>query len=141
MTWAAGVGSGAKAQGVQSRTWANDDAIWLSLVDAVEKLRPMLAKDGSLDTTVHEAAKAIELVEQILKAVHELNPRFAHQLAYFVQLEIDLQKWVSSDFDIPDYFDSLELFRPDQQRKDGVEHLAIFSMYTTMVIPTAMSKL
>ena len=130
VTWAVGARAGAKVQGRQSRTWASDDTAWASLVNAVEKLRPMQAKDGSIDTTVHEAAEAVELVARILDAVHELNPRFAHQHAYFVQLEIDLQRWVSADFDIPDYFDSLELFRPDQERKDGVEHLAIFSMYT-----------
>ena len=130
VTWAVGARAGARAQATQSRTWAKDDTAWLSLVDAVEKLRPMQAKDGSIDTTVHEAAQADELVARILDAVHELSPRFAHQQAYFAQVEIDLRKWVSASFDIPDYFDSLELFRPDLQRKDGVEHLAIFSMYT-----------
>lgn len=130
VTWAVGARTSAKEKQLQSRTWANDDAVWLSLVDAVEKLRPMQSKDGSIDTTVHEAAQGIELVTRILEAVHELTPRFGHQEAYFAQLEIDMQKWVSRGFDIPDYFDSLELFRPDQQRKDGVEHLAIFSMYT-----------
>ncbi len=90
----------------------------------------MQAKDGSIDTTIHEAAEAIELVAHILDAVQELNPRCAHRHTYFAQLKIDLQKWVSAGLDIPDYFDSLELFRPDQQRKDGVEHLAICSIHT-----------
>ncbi len=130
LTWAAGASAAAKVQGPPRRTWANDDKAWLSLSDAVEKLRPMQAKDGSIDTTVYEAEEAKELVARIVSAVHELKPRFAHQSAYFTQLEIDLQKWVSTGFDIPDYFDSLELFRPDQQRNDGVEHLAVFSMYT-----------
>ena len=130
VTWAAGASAAAKVQGLPRRTWASDNAAWLALTDAVEKLRPMQAKDGSIDTTVHGAGKATELVARIVSAVHELMPRFAHQQAYFAQLEIDLQKWISTDFDIPDYFDSLELFRPDQHRNDGVEHLAIFSMYT-----------
>lgn len=130
LTWAAGARAAAKVQESQNRTWASDDAAWLSLSDAVEKLRPLQAKDGSIDTAVHGATTATELVECILKAVHQLRPRFAHQQEYFAQLEIDLQKWVSTGFEIPDYFDSLELFRPDQHRIDGVEHLAIFSMYT-----------
>ena len=130
VTWAAGARAAAKVQGSQSRTWASDDAAWLSLSDAVENLRPMQAKDGSIDTAVHSATTATELVECILEAVHQLKPRFAHQQAYFGQLEIDLQRWVSTGFEIPDYLDSLELFRPDQHRIDGIEHLAIFSMYT-----------
>lgn len=130
LTWAAGARAAAKVQGLQNRTWASDEAAWLSLSDAVEKLRPMQAKDGSIDTAVHGATNAMELVACILDGVNQLKPRFAHQQAYFAQLEIDLQKWVSAGFGTPDYFDSLELFRPDQHRKDGVEHLAIFSMYT-----------
>ena len=129
-TWVVGASAAAKVQGSPRRTWANDDVAWLSLADAVEKLRPMQGKDGSIDTDIHDQGKATELVGQIIDAVRQLAPRFSHQQEYFAQLEIDLQKWVSAGFDIPDYFDSLELFRPDQYRHDAVEHLAVFSMYT-----------
>lgn len=130
MTWAAGARSGTKVQKSPSRNWATADTAWLSLTDAVEKLRPLQAKDGSIDTTIYGVDEAEALVTRIISAVHKLKPRFVHQQAYFAQLEIDLQKWASTGFQIPDYFDSLEHFRPDQHRKDGVEHLAVFSMYT-----------
>ena len=42
----------------------------------------------------------------------------------------DLDAWVDGGCGKPDFRASLELFRPDLARRDGVEHLVVFPMYT-----------
>ena len=41
----------------------------------------------------------------------------------------DLRAWVDSDFAKPDFVRSLEAFRPERDRRDGIEHLVVFPMY------------
>ncbi len=108
----------------------NTNPDWVRLAQAIETLRPMQEKDGSIDATKHSHQEAAEQVEIVLSAIAELAPLFAHQERYFKQLRQDLENWVSGGFQVPDFYDSLELFRPDLNRTDGVIHLAVFSMYT-----------
>ena len=41
----------------------------------------------------------------------------------------DLRAWVDSGFAKPDFVRSLEAFRPERDRRDGIEHLVVFPMY------------
>ncbi len=126
--------SNAKAASLAGKSkdarWAASDARWLKLAAAIEELRPMQAKDGSIDASEHDHAAASRLLDQVLAAIDELAPQFTHQTAYFDAVKIDLNNWRSNGFGVPDFYDSLELFRPDQHRRNNVEHLAVFSMYT-----------
>jgi hypothetical protein len=79
---------------------------------------------------VHDISLASKQVDLVLESIAELSARFLHQADYLSQVQKDIRAWVSSGFGVPDYYDSLELFRPDQKRADGVENLAVFSMYT-----------
>ncbi len=58
-----------------------------------------------------------------------LAPHFPHQAAYFEALAGDLDAWVGSGFGKPDFMASTEAFRPEQERRDGIEHLVVFPMY------------
>ena len=126
--------SNAKAASLAGKSkdarWAASDARWLKLAAAIEELRPMQAKDGSIDASEHDHAVASRLLDQVLEAIDDLAPQFGHQTAYFEAVKIDLNNWRSNGFGVPDFYDSLELFRPDQHRRNNVEHLAVFSMYT-----------
>jgi hypothetical protein len=62
-------------------------------------------------------------------AVRELAPRFPHQAGYLAAVVADLEAWAAGGFARPDFTRSLELFRPDRERRDGVEHLVVFPMY------------
>ena len=102
---------------------------WQKLQESIEKMRPMQNKDGAIeDAVVHEAAA--KLLDQVIASIKELAPNFSHQVQYLAQVVSDLEAWRASGFAKPDFYASLELFRPDQMRKDDVQHLAVFSMYT-----------
>jgi Family of unknown function (DUF6421) len=102
---------------------------WQKLHETIEKMRPMQNKDGAIeDAAVHEAAST--LLDQVIASIKELGPNFSHQAQYLAQVVIDLEAWRAGGFAKPDFYASLELFRPDQMRKDDVQHLAVFSMYT-----------
>lgn len=102
---------------------------WQKLQETIETMRPMQNKDGAIeDAAVHEAAST--LLDQVIASIKELGPNFSHQAQYLAQVVIDLEAWRAGGFAKPDFYASLELFRPDQMRKDDVQHLAVFSMYT-----------
>ncbi|TWP35478.1 DUF6421 family protein [Leekyejoonella antrihumi] len=111
---------------------------WLRLKAAVEELRLMQSKDGSVPSADHPStgserrdhARAGELIETMITQINALAPRFPHDEAYLTALVADLQKWVGTAYTKPDFLDSLVEFRPDLSRTDGIEHLVVFPMYT-----------
>jgi hypothetical protein len=131
VTWAA-----ARATAPTSGTGALDgasvaqDPAWLDLKAAVSALRPMQAKDGSIDPKQYDHDQARSLVGRIVAGIAALAPRFAHDEAYLTALRGDFGRWAEGGFGTPDFLDSLVLFRPDLHRVDGVEHLVVFPMYT-----------
>ncbi|SCF98500.1 MULTISPECIES: DUF6421 family protein [unclassified Streptomyces] len=106
---------------------------WAQLKNAVEEIRPWQSKDGSIDFDA-EGAPARGLVEvaldRVTSAVEQLSPLLPHDAAYHRALVADLRKWADSAFDIPDFLDSLLAFQPAADRRDGLQHLAVFPMYT-----------
>jgi len=106
------------------------DASWFKLVEAIETLRPMQEKDGSIDGNKNDLAGAAKEVQLVIEAIAELAPKFAHQEQYLTQVQLDIRNWLAGGFNVPDFYDSLELFRPDLDRRDGVVNLSVFSMYT-----------
>ena len=105
-------------------------AEWLRLKQAVQELRLMQSKDGSIDGAVHDHPRAADLVDVIEHEIIALAPRFPHDAEYLAALPRDLDAWVDGGFGVPDFLDSLVLFRPDLHRADGAEHLVLFPMYT-----------
>ncbi len=103
---------------------------WDELSEAVETLRSMQAKDGSIDLAQHDAEVARELVGRIERSVAALAPLVPHDEPYLDQVRDDLQRWADDGFGVPDFLDSLLLFRPEQNRVDSLEHLVVFPMYT-----------
>ncbi|WP_250214354.1 DUF6421 family protein [Acrocarpospora catenulata] len=102
-------------------------AEFAALKAAVERLRPLQAKDGSVPEAKAEAA---DLVAEIVDHVVRLAPAFPHDAAYLDAVVADFRKWVAGGLEVPDFLDSLEAFHPDTQRVDGLEHLVVFPMYT-----------
>ncbi len=64
------------------------------------------------------------------EAIADLAPRFPHEEDYLAQVVLDLQDWVEGGCDKPDFRTSLDLFRPELHREDGMENLVVFPMYT-----------
>ncbi|MEZ0094802.1 DUF6421 family protein [Streptacidiphilus sp. EB129] len=106
---------------------------WKELKDAVEALRPLQSKDGSIDLNARGAAtrdEADALVSSITAAVRVLAPQFPHDAAYLDAVITDLGRWASSGYAVPDFLDSLLAFQPAANRQDGLLHLVLFPMYT-----------
>ena len=100
---------------------------WTDLVGAVELLRPLQDTDGSI---VGSTVTASACVDQIMANVEVLAPLVPHQQAYLRACVADFAAWREGGFGVPDFLDSLREFHPEQARRDGVEHLAVFPMYT-----------
>ncbi len=134
VTWAAATGG---ASAARTESWTKTDPHWLALAAACEAIRPLQAKDGSLaiaegaETPSAEAvAEATAQVGNIVASIRALMPRFEHQRDHLEATIVDLEKWVAGGFGVPDFLDSLVLFRPDLHRVDGLENLVVFAMYT-----------
>jgi hypothetical protein len=109
---------------------AAQDPAWLRLKDATGALRLLQEPKGEVDLSRHDAGEVRALVVAMAEAIADLAPRFPHQEEYLAQVVADLDAWVESGWGKPDFKDSLALFRPDLERRDGVEHLVVFPMYT-----------
>src|SRR4051794_23090797 len=96
------------------------DPHWAALKRATDELRLLQEPDGSL----REPAGG--LVEEMIGAIDGLRPRFPHQDDYLGAIVEDLRAW---DGARPDFTRSLALFRPERDRRDGLEHLVVFPMY------------
>src|SRR3954470_24980272 len=128
MAWAAAGAYARPAGGAGSE--AKADPAWTRLREATDALRLLQEPDGSLDIAQHDEAAVRRLVDTMATAVEELAPRFAHQPAYLSAAVADLRAWADGGYARPDFTASLELFRPDAQREDAIEHLVLFPMYT-----------
>ncbi len=106
----------------------SEPAAWPELKAATETLRRLQTPTGSVEPGGHESAAAC--VERIILALGYLLPHFPHQSAYFAHLHADFAAWKSSAFPKPDFAASLAAFEPQRHRRDGIEHLAVFPLYT-----------
>jgi hypothetical protein len=129
VTWAAGTPKPTTSGQVAPSPLVRDPA-WAQLKQAVSTLRSMQAKDGSIDTSEHDAPTALAQVHAIDEAVATLAGFVPHDEPYLTALRDDLRRWADTGFGVPDFLDSLLLFRPEQHRVDGLEHLVVFGMYT-----------
>nr|MBA2522934.1 hypothetical protein [Solirubrobacterales bacterium] len=112
-----------------ARSAAADDPAWARLRDAVEELRASQGPDGSIALEGSDEGRLPKLTEEIAAAAAELLPRFPHQAEYIGALGDDLRAWAEGGFGRPDFIRSVEAFRPERERRDGIEHLAVFPMY------------
>jgi hypothetical protein len=108
---------------------ARNDAGWAELKAAVEELRLTQEPGGSVDLAAHDAGHLAGLVATISDAAQSLVRHFPHQRDYIDALRADLRAWVDGGFAKPDFARSLEAFRPERDRRDGIEHLVVFPMY------------
>ena len=114
------------AQAHPAAATAPQDLHWEQLRDQTNALARLQAPDGSLNGDAGDAGRH---VEQIAEAIEALAPRYPHQHDYLRAAVADLRAWSESGYARPDFSSSLELFRPEQHRQDGIEHLVLFPMY------------
>jgi hypothetical protein len=125
ITWAAARRT--TAQSAVLRSTIADHPAWRELVEAVEALRLLQSADGSV---ARDTETARGYVDRIVSALGALAPLVPHQESYLTACIADFRAWESGGFAVPDFLDSLQEFHPDAQRRDGIEHLVVFPMYT-----------
>jgi hypothetical protein len=104
------------------------DPAWLELRERTNELAALQSADGALAEGA-DAARAEQLAEAIAAAIETLAPRFPHQDDYLALAVGDLRRWVSEGMGRPDFTAALDAFRPDLERRNGIEHLVFFPMY------------
>jgi hypothetical protein len=109
---------------------AQQDPAWRRLKVETNALRRLQEPKGEVDPAKHDLADVRAHVDAMIESVAALAPRFPHQQDYLDQAQADLRAWVEGGCAKPDFTASLALFRPEQHRRDGIEHLVIFPMYT-----------
>jgi hypothetical protein len=114
---------------------AASDPAWLELRSAVAELRLEQEPDGSIELEGRDGDRLAKLVETIAMRVGRLAAHFPHQAEYLEALQRDLREWASAGFGRPDFIRSVETFRPERDRRDGIEHLAVFPMYKQNASP------
>lgn len=102
---------------------------WLSLKQAATALQSLQVQDGSIpDAGAHADARTH--VEAIVAGIRALSPAFPHDAEYLSASVRDFERWADGGFGVPDFYDSLVAFQPQQHRIDGIRHLVVFPMYT-----------
>jgi len=101
---------------------------WLSLKTTINTLRTLQHTDGSVAPEHHGSVK--NLVAETLSHLDALAPQFSHEAEYFAALKGDFTAWMAGGFAKPDFAASLAAFTPQRNRRDGLETLALFPLYT-----------
>jgi hypothetical protein len=107
---------------------AETPAGWERLRDETNALGLLQAPDGSLFADADRDAVAAH-VEAIIGALEQLAPEFPHDAEYLSLAIEDLRRWAAEPGAKPDFTASLDVFRPDLRRENGLEHLVFFPMY------------
>jgi len=102
---------------------------WQAIKDACVTLQGCQAKDGSIPEKAHHRV-ATTALESMMDALSALTPLFPHHVDYLDALVKDIHTFIDSRFGVPDFYDSLDAFHPEQHRTDGASHLVVFPMYT-----------
>jgi hypothetical protein len=103
---------------------------WLKLKAAVADLRSIQSKDGSIDLESHDRPRVEATALQVRDAYVQATSGHTHDATFHAAALLDFDAWVTSGFATPDYISSLQLFRPDLARIDGLEHIVVLPMYT-----------
>ncbi len=124
--WAAAPSFGRPEESVPSGAAA--DPAWLRLRDAVEELRVCrrrTARSPRRAATRRASASCASRSPPPPGARSEVP----HQPSTSEALGADLRAWADGGFGKPDFIRSVEVYRPEQGRRDGIEHLVVFPMY------------
>ena len=103
---------------------------WNELKDAASELRKLQTTDGSIDLKVNDIDKVNEIARRTRAAYAEMVDLFPHDKDFHIAVLEDYDNWIKKGYLVPDFVESLKLFRPDLQRVDGLEHLILLPMYT-----------
>jgi hypothetical protein len=102
---------------------------WQAIKDAAIAIQPHQVQDGSIpDAAAHpECTKLASVISASLRSLSNVLP---HDAAYLSACADDFDDWSAKGFQVPDFYDSLSLFAPEEHRTDKLPHVVVFPMYT-----------
>ena len=102
---------------------------WRRIKAASLAVRPHQIQDGSIpDASMHaDASEHVGILAAELEGLAEVLP---HDRDYLMACANDFRTWAAGGFGVPDFYDSLDAFRPAAERRDGIAHVVVFPMYT-----------
>lgn len=102
---------------------------WQRIKSAALTLREHQIHDGSIP---EESAHRIcaDAVACISSGLTEIAAKLPHDSDYLNACAKDFSNWVANGFGVPDFYDSLSAFTPQNSRVNGMPHLVVFPMYT-----------
>ncbi|MGQ0657115.1 MAG: DUF6421 family protein [Chromatiales bacterium] len=103
-------------------------ASWVELRSAIGELRELQRPDGSIPSEL--ATNAAPLVEKVCNQMRALQGVLPHEGDYLRAVVQDLHTWRERGFAKPDFAASLAAFQPQHHRRDSLETLVLFPMYT-----------
>lgn len=113
---------------VSAATIAKSQA-WEALKSAALTIRAHQIQDGSIpEKSVHKLCAIAAAA--IAGSLRELAEEIIHDREYLLACAEDFERWSNNGFDVPDFYESLDAFHPDQDRVDGLAHVVVFPMYT-----------
>jgi len=95
---------------------------------AINDLRKLQLPDGSVPG--EQLEHAVKMVQTARAWLPALVDHFAHEKEYLDALDRDLARWIEDGCRRPDFSASLAAFTPQSHRRDGLETMVIFPMYT-----------
>ena len=98
------------------------------LKTCINALRETQEPNGAVGAARRQ--EAVRFVDDALVSLDALRPQFPHQAEYFDALVRDFSAWRAGGLGKPDFASSLAAFHPEKHRRDGVEHLVVFPLYT-----------
>jgi len=107
---------------------------WSRLKGIINTLRAIQEPDASVGLANHGGAA--KLTEAASGEIRALVRHFPHQTEYLAHVAEDFAAWQRDGFGRPDFAAALAAFRPELKRHDGIEHLAVFPMYTPNASPS-----
>ena len=102
-----------------------------TLKEATERLRAVQAADGTVDLGEVSVETLRDIVDRMSRQPSPAWPRtFRTRRSTWRRRRPTSTRGSTADVASPTSGPSLALFRPEQQRADGIEHLVFFPMYT-----------
>ena len=102
---------------------------WRLIKAAALAIRPHQAPDGSIpDAASHN--ECTQSVATLAGELEHLADVLVHDRDYLRACAADFRQWAAGGFGVPDFYDSLDAFRPATRREHGLVHVVVFPMYT-----------
>jgi hypothetical protein len=100
------------------------------LFDNIITLRSSQEEDGSINLNIHNKTTIDNLIDKIIYNYKNEIINFPHDETFIQAVISDIIKWKNEGYIKPNFYNSLLVFQPQNNRVDNLEHLIILPFYT-----------